>query len=132
MATEQARDEAGSRSFSHFVANVGEGDIHQDLSKALHELSSELQDMSLEMNAKTKGKMTVVFSLSCDQRGNVGVDCEFTLKKPKRKRATAQAWVNKQGNLVFEPPRQLKMDLRDVGGRRELRDIDGKTELQGG
>jgi hypothetical protein len=55
----------------------------------------------------------------------VGVNVDVNVKKPKTKRAAAQAWITKAGNVVFENPRQLKMNLREVGKRAEAILDDG-------
>lgn len=119
----QREEDAGPRSFARFVEQLGHGEVHEDLSKANFELGNALQDHALDSKGKVKGELRVVFKYSCDSRGVVGVDVDYTVKKPKRKRATSIAWVNKQGNLVFEPPRQQKLPLHEVGGRSELREI---------
>lgn len=119
----QLADDVGPRSFARFVEQLGGGDVHEDLSQANFELGKALQDLALGTDSKVKGELRVVFKYTCDARGIVGVDVDHTIKKPKRKRATSVAWVNKQGNLVFEPPRQQKLPLHEVGGRSELREI---------
>lgn len=124
--TEKDDERGGARSFARFLEQLGHGDALEDLSNAQHELGNALQDVALDLGggAKVKGELKVTFKYTCDSRGNVGVDWDVTTKKPKRKRATAQAWVNKAGNLVFEPPRQQKLPLHEVKERRELRDVD--------
>lgn len=133
MAETKAEDErGGARSFARFLEQLGHGDALEDLSNAQHELGNALQDIALDLGgaAKVKGELKVTFKYTCDARGNVGVDWDVTTKKPKRKRATAQAWVNKNGNLVFEPPRQQKLALHEVPTRNELRDVDGPGAMR--
>ena len=127
MAQAEKDDErAGARSFARFLEQLGHGDALEDLSNAQFELGNALQDAALDLGgaAKVKGQLKVTFKYTCDARGNVGVDWDVDTKKPKKRRATAQAWVNKAGNLVFEPPRQQKLPLHEVKERRELRDLD--------
>jgi hypothetical protein len=114
MATKEAIE--GPRSFARFIENVGEGDFHQDASDALFELGKSIQDLALRTESKVKGKLTLTVDLSCDPRGVIGVNVDVVTKKPKAKRAPAQAWITKHGNVVFEHPRQTKLPLREVGG----------------
>lgn len=108
--------EEGPRSFARFLENVGEGDYHQDASDALFELGKSIQDLALRTESKVKGKLVLTVDMSCDARGVVGVNVEVVTKKPKVKRAPAQAWITKHGNVVFEHPRQTKLPLQEVGG----------------
>jgi hypothetical protein len=124
----QAQDEeVGARSFAFFAANLSDGDFNKDASEAQHELNKSLQDASLSMNMKVKGELTIKLKYSCDAKGNMGIDHDITIKKPKMKRPTAQAWMDpKTANAVFEPPRQLKLGLREVGGRGDLQEAAGE------
>lgn len=113
-------EDTGPRSFGHFVMRLNDGDFLRDASEAQHELNKALQDASLGMSTKVKGSLTIKLSYSCDAKGNMGIDHDITVKKPKVKRPTAQAWMDpKSANVLFEPPRQLKLKLREVG-RPEL------------
>lgn len=124
------KEESGARSFARFIQDAGEGDLLRDLSEANHELGNALQNEALHVNGKVKGELKLVLKYSCDARGNVGIDWDVSVKKPKKTRVTAQAWVNKQGNLVFEPPRQIALPLREIGGRAELRDVGDNRGLK--
>lgn len=110
---------AGPRSFARFIETVGDGDFHQELSEGLFELSQTIQSEALRVNGKIKGKLSFTMTLSCDPRGVIGVDCDVAVKKPRTKRPTAQAWINKDGNVVFEHPRQINLPLREVAPARD-------------
>lgn len=117
--------EEGPRSFARFFENVGDGDFHRDASDGLYDLGNAIQDQALRTESKVKGKMVITIDMSCDARGVVGVNVDVKVAKPKTKRAAAQAWITKAGNVVFENPRQLKMSLREVGKRAEAILDDG-------
>jgi hypothetical protein len=121
--------EAGPRSFARFFENIGEGDFHQEASEKLFELNNALVDHALRTDARVKGKLTLVFDISIDQRGVCGVSVETTVKKPKVKRAPAQAWITK-GNITFEHPRQTTLPLREVGWREPVRNDDDADEMR--
>lgn len=120
---EKTKEEKGPRSFARFIELVSEGEANMDASLALFELGNALQNESLRLNQKVKGELTLTFKMSCDARGVMGIDFDVKTKVPKKKRATAQAWVNKDGNTVFEPPRQIKLPLREVGGPAEALEV---------
>lgn len=120
-------ERAGPRSFARFIETAGDGDFHQELSEGLQELSQSIQSEALRTNAKIKGKLSLTMTLSCDPRGVIGIDCDVAVKKPRAKRATAQAWINKDGNVVFEHPRQQKLPLREVTLERDREHVDLET-----
>jgi len=128
---ETAKDDTGPRSFAKFAHDLGGGDFNEDMSTAQHELSNYLQDLSLNLggNAKVKGKLSIDIIYEYDARGNVSIDWNHKLTKPPKKRAKAQAWVTKQGHLVFEQPRQGKLALEEVGSRRKVREDDDRDDL---
>lgn len=116
----------GPRSFARFFEQVADGDFHRDASKRLFELSNALRDEAIRVDGKVKGKMTIVVDVSVDERGQVGFNCDSAIKIPKPKRTTAQAWITASGNLTLEHPTQIKLPLREVGGRES--DIDVNDE----
>lgn len=125
------KTDEGARSFARFVEGLGDGDMLADTSEALHKLSSALQDHALFVNDKAKGTMTIKIKASCDPRGVMGFDYDVEVKTPKRKRAPAQAWVTKGGNVQFENPRQPALPfVREVSIKREERDVDDGAERQ--
>lgn len=120
--------EEGPRSFARFFEGIGEGDFHQEASEKLFELNNKLQEHALRTDSRVKGKLTLTFDVSIDQRGIMGVSSDCTIKTPKVKRAPAQAWCTKGGNVSFENPRQATLPgvLREVGGREIRQDDAGE------
>lgn len=125
MAKTEAKTGEGPRSFARFLENVGDGDFHRDASDGLFDLGNAIQDLALRTETKIKGKLIITVDMSCDPRGVVGVNVDVQVKKPKVKHAAAQAWITKNGNVVFEHPRQTVLPLREVGARIEV--IDDET-----
>lgn len=114
----------GPRSFARFFEQVGDGDFHRDASKRLFELGNDLRDEALRVDGKVKGKLVITVDMSIDERGQVGFNCDSTVKMQKVKRTPAQAWITAGGNLTLEHPTQIKLPLREVGGRESDRDVD--------
>jgi len=126
----QVDKKEGPRSFARFIEQVGDGDLLADASSGLYELSNALQDESLRLNAKVKGKLIIEIPMTCDPRGVMGIDFNVKVNKPTKKRATAQAWVTKGGNVIFESPRQTSLPLREVSGRGEAADVGERPEAR--
>jgi hypothetical protein len=120
--------EEGPRSFARLIENLGDGDVHAGLSDDLFDLIGKLRDASINLdgNAKVKGDMSIKLKVSIDARGNVGVDVDSSIKVPKRKRPTAQAWITAGGNLTTEHPRQTKLPLQEVPRSRVVHEVDDR------
>jgi hypothetical protein len=108
--------DVGARSFARLIEGVGGGDLLADLSNNQHELMSSMQTMANYTEMKIKGELTLKLKQTTDHRGNVSFDWDVSIKKPKRKRITAQAWTDKSGNVVFQSPKQP-----DLPGLREVK-----------
>lgn len=113
------RDKEGPRSFARIIHDLGDGDVHADLSADLHALVSAIRDQALSVDgaSKSKGVMTVKITCECDARGIVGIHVDSAVKTPKRRRPKYQAWVTGGGNLTTEHPRQVRLPLQEVGRR---------------
>ena len=123
MAEENAE---GPRSFGHFLAQLGDGYAHAELSSQLHELGKRLDQEADVQNKKVQGELTLKIKLTCEPNGIVGANYEIHRKEPAPRRPGSIFWVTKGGNFTAENPRQTKLDLHEVpGGRGDMRDIGG-------
>lgn len=125
----QAQEETGPRSFASFIEDAGGGRLNRDLSEANHELGRILQDVALDTGLKAKGELKIKLKYLCQPDGVVSVGYDIDVKRPKRETHPVHAWVNKQGNFQFEPPRQLVMtELTPVKGGRQLVDLNSERD----
>jgi hypothetical protein len=124
-------DGAGARSFATFFSLLGEGDANDEASEALFLLGQALQDEALKRNAQIKGSLTLKLDITCDPRGVVGVSWDVARKDPKPQRIAAALWVDKNGNLVHENPRQQNLFPREVRQvQRAVREIEDPVEVR--
>jgi hypothetical protein len=121
-----AKEEKPARSFSVFAATVADGDLNREVSEALHDLSNELQTDALRRNAVSKGTLTVKLNLSIDPRGQVVVGWDCATREPKPPRTGGVMWIDKDGYMVAENPRQQKLPLHEVPNERRFAEVGDK------
>jgi hypothetical protein len=109
--------EKAPRSFAVFLANLADGDANRELSEEWKKLSDELQKDSSNRNAVSKGKLNLKLSLQVDPRGVCTIGWDVETREPKPPRVGGVMWIDANGNMVHENPRQQKLPLREVGGR---------------
>ena len=111
--TPEAVDE-GARGFGVFIASIGEGQLHAELSETLREAVKSLEAHALDFG-RAKGEMNLKLKISIDREGGmVVVAPEVTTKIPKPARRAGVFWIDKTGNLIAENPRNKQLPLRAV------------------
>ncbi len=120
----EAKYEA-SRCFSHFVTQVDDGDLEQELTAELATLLAKLEDHANATRGKAKGKITLSLDFTVDDKGNTTITGDVVVKKPKPKRGGSHMWLLK-GKLSSRNPRQQELPLHDVTARRDVADPASK------
>lgn len=123
MADEEDNEE-GDRSFTRWLADVGDGDCEIELNRKLRELISKMQMEARVQNKTVNGKLALDLSFSCNETGVVTVGYGVKTKEPDPKRPGSIFWTTKGGNLTIEDPRQQRLPLREVPGGRAARDVN--------
>lgn len=126
MAEEKPDD--GARSFARFVQMIDEGCCEAEASEELASLVKTLEAHA-EENGSAKGQIVLVVDMKIDRKGRTDVTSEIKVKKPKKAKAASVFWVTKTGNLSNKHPRQLKLGLEEVKGRRG-RDLDDAANAE--
>lgn len=104
----------GARGFSVFLASIGEGQLHAELSETLRDSVKQLEAHALDFG-KAKGELNLKLKISIDREGGMVVIApEVTTKIPKPARRAGVFWVDKTGNLIAENPRNKQLPLRAV------------------
>ena len=85
------------------------------------QLITEIVDFSQSYGTKASGSMTIKINYSTDRFGQIDLSVEHVIKAPKAPKAKATAWTSDEGGLTTANPNQKRMEIRDVGGKRELR-----------
>lgn len=68
--------------------------------------------------------MTLTVSYELGKHGDIKMTANAKFTKPKAPAAGGVAWMTDDGFLTPENPRQMKMDICTVNGKRELRSAD--------
>ncbi len=108
-------DEPIVRGFAPMLAGLEDGALHSDLSEAVADLMGKVQRQA-EHLGKAKGALTLVLKFEADGFGVVTIDGAIKVVEPKPARQRSVRWLDAQGRLVSENPKQQKLPLRDVGG----------------
>lgn len=119
---DEEKKEEGARSFAHFIANVADGEFHEELSDELHDLVQECERDASRRESTSTGELTLKLKIKVDHRGVASIVHDLTVKHPKTKRSPATMWVTPGGNLTPENPKQQSLPLRDVNKPRNVRD----------
>ena len=111
--TGEEKGEQGARAFSVFLHKVGDGDCHRELSQELHELAKTLLVQSQNQARAVRGSLTLTLNIA-GEGGLLDVTYAISRKDPKPRRPRSTFWTAKDGNVVDENPKQLKLGVRDV------------------
>lgn len=85
------------------------------------DLIAEIVSFSQSYGTKAKGKLSLTIEYSTDRFGQIEIAVEHKVAVPKPPKAKATAWTADGGGLTVANPNQRAMEIREVGGRRELR-----------
>lgn len=84
-------------------------------------LLADIVSHSQAYGVKAKGKVTIEIEYSTDRFGQIDMAVQHKISAPKAPKSKAVAWATEGGGLTVANPNQRSMEIRDVGGRRELR-----------
>ncbi len=101
------------RSVGTFIAEVEDGELHADLTRALQSLIAELHEGRAAGVSRAAGKLAVTFDFVLAD-GVVEVRADIASKTPKRPRGRSIFWVTPENNLSRRNPRQPDLPFRDV------------------
>lgn len=115
-STKSATEKEGPRAFSAFIAQLGDGEAHVELTTELHSLLSHLykQAQAGGVNGTARGALTLKIMLNVESRGVVGTAYDVTSKEPKPLRGSDVFWLTPGKNLTKKNPKQGELPLRDV------------------
>lgn len=85
------------------------------------DLVQEISDFSQAYGTKASGKLVVEINYSTDRFGQIDIAVSHKVTVPKPPKSKATAWRGDGGGLTVANPNQRAMEIREVGGRRELR-----------
>lgn len=116
------RDPAvASHSFQQFMCLVEDGQLHADLSTALHRLIGDMQNHLITVGGTPKGKIAITFDFKLEG-GVIEVTGNYSVTAPKRVGGRSVFWVTPDNHLTGRNPKQLDM-LRDVTTSQPMRHV---------
>lgn len=124
--TAPASKEPQIRPFGEFLTQQANGRTHAELSESLHELIAAVKETG------KGGTITYQVEIKPLSKGDdltLTVTDKVVIKLPKGERAHSVFFVDDDGNLIRNDPRQATLPLRDVEDRRTraLRDAGGQA-----
>lgn len=99
------------RPFASVLQELAKGQVHSDASEALRELTTAVAEHG------KKGTITVVIEVAPLPKGDGNtliVSASVTSKPPRGETRPSVFYLDDDGNLVRDDPRQLKLDIRDA------------------
>lgn len=119
MSTAPAEEEPVVRPFSEFLIQQANGRTHNELSEALHHLIAAVQ----ETGKGGRVQLTVdIKPLSKGDGHTLTVTDTVAVKMPKSERPQSVFFVDSDGNLTRNDPRQMSLPLREAEDRRAGRE----------
>lgn len=109
------------RSLDQILSLADNGDYAQDFLQRHAELICEMVSFSQAYGAKATGKVQLNIAYTIDRFGQIDMTIEDKITPPKPPKAKGIAWTAEGGALTTANPNQMRMEIRDAGGRRELR-----------
>lgn len=109
------------RSLDQMLSLADNGDYLPDLLSRIEANNVEMRQFSQDFGTAAKGKITLTIDMKLDRFGQMELVIEDKIVGPKPPKHKAVGWITGDGALTTHNPAQARMEVRDVGGRRELR-----------
>lgn len=102
------------RSFNIFLAELAEGEVHNDLTEELKKLVIAMRESAMANGGKASGTITLKLGFKID-RGAFVTTPDVSVKLPKRPPYPMSLhWSTPDGTLTRSDPRQQNLAFRDV------------------
>lgn len=114
----------GRKPFAAVIQEQRQGGLHGELSHELANLVASVQE------TRKPGVLTLTLKVTPNKDGvTVTLSDDISVKLPKSDRGAAIFFVQGDGNLVRNDPRQPELPLREVGAREatEIRKVGGES-----
>lgn len=100
------------RSFANFLQTLEDGQLNNELSRDLQELSKDMNDHCLSFGSRAKGQISITIDFVLE-KGVFDIMSAYKVKKPVAPRIRSIAWADRSHNLVPNNPKQTDM-FKDV------------------
>ncbi|SCY61921.1 hypothetical protein [Paracoccus tibetensis] len=109
------------RSLDQLLSLADNGDYLPDLLSRIEANNVEMRQFAQDFRGTAKGRITLTIDMKTDHFGHVEMVIEDKIVGPKPPKRKAVGWMTGDGALTTQNPAQSRMEVRDVGGHRELR-----------
>lgn len=114
-SSEDAESDVVIRPFADFLREVNKGSVHDELSKALHDLIAKVREV------RKPGKVTLVLKVDwMKSTGMLQITDDVKVELPKFDRKASLWFVDRNGNVTRNDPNQLTFStmqsVPDVSG----------------
>lgn len=106
------------RPFSELIEEFNDGQTHAELTTSTHEVLSRLQDIVSMDSGKAKGTLTLKIGFELNDKGVVAISADIKTNVPKRKIAVVPMWMDRNGTLTDENPKQQKIKFLDANAKK--------------
>lgn len=93
-------------SFGQFIANVEDGKVHDDLTKALSKIAKHLDHYTQTNGGKAKGKLVLTLDFTANE-GIYEIKADISEKLPKEPRSRTILWSTPDHNFSPANPKQM-------------------------
>lgn len=117
-------EKGAPRGFAVLLQEFQQGELHGQLTVDFHKIVSETQDFVSVTNNKGKAKLVLTIDLEMHPNGVTNITTDIKTKAPRVKLPPSPMWVDKNGTLQAQDPRQANLFPRDVSApRKEAVDV---------
>lgn len=117
-------DKTGPRNFAAALAEFGQGELNLNLGAEQQKLLDALQSDALTKGKTGRSKGTIALTIKYDvgADGTLKIEPTFKVTCPKPSVPATVAWVDKHGNIAWQNPKQMRLELREVSGGTTAKD----------
>ncbi|RBO54683.1 hypothetical protein DSD19_04720 [Rhodovulum sp. BSW8] len=109
------------RTLDQVLSLLDGGDFLSGLLEENRNLIQALLTHQREYGGAPKGSLTIKLNYQLDRKCTLQITGDLDVRKPKEPKASTTAWITADGFVTPSNPNQMRMEVRDAGGHRELR-----------
>lgn len=112
--------------FAQFVQMMEDGELHAELSNALHKINADLNQHLIDFGGKPKGKLSININFVLE-KGVFEISGDYDVKLPKPPRGKTVAWSTPDHRFTPQNPRQMQLfgvrEVTDRSANEEARQV---------
>lgn len=114
-------EERALRSFGQVIGQLEGGALVSELADKIKDIVAELNNVRADEGGKPKATLSLSLAFKLDG-DTIEIVPTLDVKMPARTRHKTVLWTTGDNTLTPANPKQQEMELRDVGGQRQVRD----------